>query len=401
MQTLPIAQVLSPRALIRYIAHARSHHGFVVQRRYRGVGEPRYSLDRETGERLWKDYDHFEPQLVPFLNPGAVQAAGLSAKAIMRWSAAHPGQIFTHPTYAALCLSWGENEYGYRVEELRKANLHADEVPFTPRTCWQTGTTYYEFALSSNEDALFNQLRNQGVLRYHARELGLEGNWQGWYATDQSALEQALTRLERRLVLAQTQVRYGVWLEMGPPERQRLLAQYTTVEEARAYFDGLPEQSVSSPDSFTAGFGCMVQLVGQPEDCWTFDEKHIAAYHVSLLLEETGSLVTRWVLPQDLTKDLADEERPLVVEVPTLKTLLIATGFPRQYLPQMLGWSSATLQERERDPSQLTMAEIEQIAVLISKPVTRLVTELREEVRAKQAVGLLKNGLSVAKAEAD
>lgn len=389
MQALPIAEVHPPQGGPRYIAHARSHHGLVVQRRYRGVGAPRYSADSEGSGRLWKDHNRFAPHLVPFLNPGAVQAAGLSAPAVMRWSAAHPGHIFAHPTYAALCLRWGENPYGYRVEELEAQPLQTNDVPFTPHTCWHTGTTYYEFALASADgEAVHRHLLARGLLRAHARELGQEGTWAGWYATDRPALEQALGGLRRRVVLAQTQVRYGVWLGPGP-ETAGLLAQYATAEEARAHFDGLPGQSSAAATSVVAAVGCLVQPAGQPVREWCFEEKPLAAHHAALLAKGGGLSLIRPVVLSGMTTNLAEQDRPLTEEVPLLTSLLTATGLPRPFVSQALGWPPATVQARERDPSQLTLAEVAQLARLTRQSVPRLVADLREEVRAKQAVGLL------------
>ena len=179
--SLPIAQVHAPQGSIWYVANARSHDGFLVQRRYRGVGTPYYSSSHASLLDLWVTHEYVEAYLEPFLNLGAVQAAGLSVTAIREWAAAHPGEVFTHPIYASLCLRWGENAHGYRVEELEEPALTPEAVPFTPHTYWESGTTYYQWASSPRADEdLWEQIRVLGLLHDHVQEIGQEGKWSGW-----------------------------------------------------------------------------------------------------------------------------------------------------------------------------------------------------------------------------
>jgi hypothetical protein len=195
MQHLSIAQVQTPQGAIWYIAQAREHQGFVVQRRYRD--------DEEGDDNEWcaPEFRYLAAYYQPFLNPGAVQAAGLSAKTIQQWANEHPGKIFTHPTYANLCLRWaGGNAHGYEVTALAEEPVELADLPFTPHTCWRSGTTYYQWAVPEpvsmtvpEEDALLlAQLRDQAGLVRHKREVGEEGPWLGWYTTDRGALEQTL-----------------------------------------------------------------------------------------------------------------------------------------------------------------------------------------------------------------
>lgn len=266
---LPIAQVQTPSGSVWYIAHARAHQGFVVQRCYRGVQE---NASHRLGHRF------FDALLQPFLNPGAVQAAGLTLAEVQDWMELHPGEIFTHPLYASLCLRWGTNAHGYRVEELA-AWVAATEkvVPFTPHTCWYSGITYYQlalpepisFPLAPDEALLLALLQDQAGLVRHEREEGTEGAWLGWYTTDRAAAEQALAFLDRSLVLAQPSFHYGVWLQLTPhdsgDEQRRPLALYASSSEAQAHFSALRKAAgATAPGGFPRlTHGHVVQWPGQ------------------------------------------------------------------------------------------------------------------------------------------
>lgn len=112
--SLPIAQVHTPDGALWYVAQAREYQDFVVQRRYQDAKEDVNEF-RAPEQRFLAAYYR------PFLNPGAVQDAGLSVLAIQQWADEHPGKIFTHPTYANLCLRWAGNAHGYEVTTLAEA----------------------------------------------------------------------------------------------------------------------------------------------------------------------------------------------------------------------------------------------------------------------------------------
>ncbi len=397
MQTLPIARVNTPRGAIWYIAHAREHHGFVVQRRYRGVGAPYYSHEHAGSGRgrIWRDHRHVEPRVVPFLNPDAVRAAGLSLVAIHRWDAAHPGEIFSHPTYAPFCLRWGANPLGYGVEELIEQPLSSAAVPFTPRTCWKSGTTYYQLALApaSQEPAVVDLLRAQAVLRMHDREMGWEGTWTGWYTLDRPAVERILAGVGQYMTLAQPHLLYGVWLDTGRwSEEQRVVAWYATAEEAQAHFLALPEDPAPTDGPFgypRVAVNSTVYWPGQAVRHRSLCDKALwpgAADALLLRAEGTGS---SWMSPPTPTASGAiDElEYPLSTLVPTLANRLAATGLSRRELAESLGWTPEELHGREQDPTGLTLNEMERLAVLTKQTVPQLLSELRQEVQARALGG--------------
>ena len=389
----PIAQVYTPQGANWYIAQAQQHQGFVVQRRYRGVGAPYYTHEYPGNNqgRIWRNCRQVAPRVMPFLNPGAVRAVGLTTAAVYRWAAAHPGEIFSHPTYAPLCLRWGANPFGYGVEELVEPTLSSNAVPFTPHTCWQSGTTYYQLVLApaSEEPAIVDVLRAQAGLRIHDRELGWEGTWSGWYTTDRPAVERSLASRGQYMALAQPHLHYGVWLEsaVGSEEHQ-VVAWYATAEEAQAHFLALPEDPVPTGGHFNyprVAVNSTVQWPGQGVRHRSLCDKALwpgAADSLLLRVEGTG---TSWMAsPTSMASGNIDElEYPLPALVPTLANRLAATGFSRREVANSLRWTPEKLHEREQDPTGLTLHEMEQLAVLTKQTVPQLLSELRQEAQAR------------------
>ena len=178
-----LAEVLTPAGEVWYVPRAQRHGTFLVQRRYVGAGPYCYTGNADEG-MLFVQQERATPVLVPYLNPGAVQEAGLDIATIMAWSAQHPGQIFTHPTYGPLCLQWGDNTHGYSVmARAPNSIVAADAVMVTPHTCWLTGRTYYQLD-TRTEEAAFATLVAQAGLLPHEHEIGLEGSWPDWYLLD-------------------------------------------------------------------------------------------------------------------------------------------------------------------------------------------------------------------------
>ncbi|SFQ49440.1 hypothetical protein [Hymenobacter arizonensis] len=383
---LPIAQVHTPQGSVRYVAQARSHQGFLVQRRYRGVGEPHYSTSTSSPWNFWVSYEYVKACLEPLLNLGAVQAAGLSATAIRAWIADHPGEVFTHPVYASLCLRWGENTYGYRVEELEEPELTPEAVPFTPHTCWESGTTYYQWAAAPNADQdLLEQIRLPAYLQNHVREIGQEGGWFGWYSTDYRALHHALAAQGRRLVLAQPRMCYGVFTQ--DCGTLTVLMTADGAEEAYAYYAALPEapETYRGPTSEgnCVGYGYFVQWPGQAAGEWglTCDKRVLEPNGEQQYLNYTanGGLV----INRMRANDLHEQEFPQHVPLVTLAAVLATTGLVRWRLAEALGWTLEELSEREKDPGRVTIAEVERVGELTQRPVEQLLRELREEMRAR------------------
>jgi hypothetical protein len=381
-----MAQAITPQGAVWYVAQARSHHGFVVQRRYRGVGTPFYRKHYPYPSDLWAGYQYAEAYLEPFLNPSAVQAAGLCATTIRQWAAAHPDEIFTHPTYASLCLRWGENAHGYRVEEFREPALTPDTLPFTPHTCWESGTTYYQWAAGPNvEIDLWERIRVPARLQNHLREIGREGRWSGWYTTDYRALDQALATQGRRLALAQPRMGYGVFTQEGG--ELEVLMTADTAEEAQAYFAALPAVPFTYHCPPVGGtFTCLgswVQWPGQVPEWLNLGEKYVVLVpeHKEFLLQSCAA--SALPLTRTYVGELSEQDMPLSVPLVTLAAVLATAGLVRWQLAEALGWSMEELSEREQNPGGLTLADVERIGALTQRPVEHLLMQLREEMRAR------------------
>lgn len=383
--SLPIAQVHTPQGSVWYVAQARSHDGFLVQRRYRGVGEPNYSTYSTATADLWASHEYVEAYLEPLLNPGAVRAAGLSAASIREWVAAHPGEVFTHPIYAPLCLRWDDNAHGYRVEECKTPALTPEAVPFTPHTCWELGITYYQWAASPQaEEELLEQVRVPARLREHIREIGQEGTWSGWYTTDHRALSEALAAQGRHLVLAQPRICYGVftqeWLEIT------VLMTTDTAEEAHKYYTALPEAPGPFHRSLIEGshvcFGHLIQWPGQAAE-WVLacDKQVLVPEGKQFYLHYVAS--SGMVTPRMRANELFEQEFSVMVPLVTLAAVLASTNLIRWRLAEALGWTQEELGGREQDPGQLTLVEVERVSELTQRPVEQLLRYLREEMRAR------------------
>ncbi|GAB3843786.1 hypothetical protein GCM10028822_00340 [Hymenobacter terrigena] len=377
MNLLPpsIAQVSTPQA-IWYIAHALRHQGFVVQRRYYKASE--------AGHK-----NHYRAELVPFLNPQAVQAAGLTVPDIMEWSAAHPGKVFTHPIYGALCLRWGENPHGFAVHELPESPVTEQQVPFTPHTCWRSGITYYQLAMPEDvertEPVLVARLRDLAGLERHEWEIGQEGDWRGWYATDRLALEQVLVSLGRTLALAQPSWQYGVWVQLEPGDDQRcLVAAYATTEEAWAHFESLPSPDSEHRMAFPrATYGCAVKWPGQSVEWHVMDGMRVPKPYAQYLLENK----TSWkgpVMPVASAGSINEAEQGLLGPAPFLTEVLALSNFTRPQQAAELGWSMRELQRRENNPALLTPGHLEQVAHLSGVALGQLTAQLSQVLQARE-----------------
>jgi hypothetical protein len=361
-----------------YIAQARNHQGFVVQQRYRGVGEPTYG--RDAYGRLCENFQEVESYLQPFLNPEAVRAAGHSLSAILRWSAAHPGEIFTHPTYAALCLRWDENTQGVSVKEMLTPPLVAEEVPCTPHTCWKTGITFYQLGkMGATAEGLLVQLKERAGLEDHEQERGLEGAWQGWYSTDRARLETVLAAFGKRLVLTQPKIEYGVWVQTEASDQEQLLTSYATAEQAWEHFSEMPAVAGDTSAYPRLTIRHAVYWPGEEPRWWLSEEKYLTYQRHTPSSQATGNRR----LPN---LGLAEIEWLCPAPVPTLAGVLASTGLTRQLLAADLGWTDGELTSYEQDPARLTLTQLTRIANLTAYPLPRLVALLERELRARELV---------------
>ncbi|MFD1874289.1 hypothetical protein [Hymenobacter bucti] len=321
---------------------------------------------------------------MPYLNPNAVQAAGLDITAIMNWSAAHPGQIFSHPTYASLCLRWENNTHGYTVTAPPLVPLQADEVPFIPYTCWLTGTTYYQLDAAA-EEQIFAVLRARAGLLLHGQEIGLEGTWPGWYVTDISLASEVLAELGQQVAVTCNQLYYGVWIYPAEPGFMHWLSLHPMAEEALGVFQCLPESNwqVQKSRTMTAMWGYGVSWPGR-EPVWDqLGEKYISfEYGTTLWQNKAVPYPSLPFTRQLLSFEVAEMEAPLTERIPTLKEIIDAAKPSRWQLTQGLGWTLEKLLQLERHPWELTLAEIKQLASKLEVEEKGLVASLWHELQA-------------------
>jgi len=387
-----LAQVQTPTGGIWYVPQARRHGDFVVQRRYEGSGGYIYSGAGQEGP-LHAYREQTTPLLVPYLNPDAVQAAGLDMKAIMNWNAAHPGQIFSHPTYAPLCLRWEANTHGYTVTAQQQNPLSVDAVPFTPYTCWLTGVTYYQ--LDAAERQTIAALRARAGLLHHEREIGLEGTWSGWYVTDISSAGEVLAEIGRQVAVTCNQLYYGVWVYPDAPGFMHWLSVHSTAEEALVVYQSLPEKSSELQEGSTAMWGYGIGWPGREPEWTPAGEKQIALEYAVALWQSKAVPYPSPTLPRPvLACEVAEMEAPLVERIPTLKEIINAARPSRWQLTQGLGWSSEKLLHLECHPWELTLAEVKQLASMLEVEEKELITSLWHELQAWESE--VKRGRGVA-----
>ncbi|MGI4823585.1 MAG: hypothetical protein ACRYFV_20420 [Janthinobacterium lividum] len=305
----------------------------------------------------------------------------------MAWTVAHPNQIFTHPTYAPLCLRWGENAFGYTVAEQVQQPVVESAVPFTPHTCWLTGTTYYQLGMVEHEE-LFNALHKSAALTEHIQELGLEGTWRGWYATDLWKIKQVLAAKGQQLVLACVQVLYGVWLQIEPVDSEHWLGIYTRAEEASMLYQSSLEAGPAKEghDCFKLLYGFATQWPGQEVEWHMLHHKDVLIATGSALLSETREpLSAAWLTASMLRRNVAEVERPLARRIITLKELLNTMDLTRLEVAQALGWSLERLLQGENRPWELTLIEVRQLAWVIKISEDKLLKQVKEEEQARRA----------------
>ena len=390
---LPLAEVRTPTGAVWYIPHAQRYGDFVVQRRYRGTGEPFYTLDEEE-QAIWENIGQFIAYLAPFLNPEAVRVAGFDLGSIMSQVAQHPEQIFTHPTYAQLCLRWGENAGGYVVRERVPEPLPDERaIPFTPYTCWLTGTTYYRLDFAE-QGAVFEKLLLRASLRAHEQEIGLEGNWCGWYVTDLSAVGLVLAESGQYPVVSSAQSWHGLKVVDRPSGIEHWVRGYTTAEEAFALYQKVPELAAeATTQSWTLlQYGRVTQWPGRAPEWHMLGGKEIEGERAKqLLTDKSFGTHALQVLPKIMTHEvLAEVDWPLMPRVITLGERLNTLPVSRVELARVLEWSLDTLVQRERNPEKLTLAQVQQLAHMLSMQEELLLQELKKEIQARHAHGELR-----------
>jgi hypothetical protein len=377
-----LAEVLTPAGEVWYVPRAQQHGPFLAQRRYVGAGSYCYTGSADEG-MLFVHQERATPVWVPYLNPAAVQAAGLDITAIMAWSAQHPGQIFAHPTYGPLCLQWGDNANGYIVvAHSPDPAAAADAVMFTPHTCWLTGRTYYQLD-TRTEEAAFATLVAQAGLLPHEYEIGLEGSWPDWYLLDINLAAQVLATAGREVVVACPHLYYGAWIYSGEAGEIQWLSMGNTAEEALAFYQRLPEVSDLSQASCTAMWGYTMELPSQRPEWSSVSEKQVpAAYAADLWNNRVVPYPNPAPVRQLYSMELALIEAPTMQRLPLLRDFINTSARSRWQLAQALDWSLTKLALIERQPWQMSLIEVRQVAKLLEVEEENLIAALRQEMNA-------------------
>ena len=380
-----LAEVHTPTGAIWYVPRARQHESFLVQRRYVNAGFNFYIAEEE---RLYQQYERAAPVLIPYLNPGAVQAAGLDTATIMAWSVQHPEQIFSHPTYGPLCLRWGDNAHGYTVKAQAAEVVPAENVVrVTPYTCWLTGTTYYQIDTDSVETSLFATLVAQAGMLLHEQEVGLEGTWSGWCLTTLDAATTILAAAGYQLRLACSPLYYGVWLYPDAPGVVHWITISTKAEEALAFYQRLPEVSSPAQSGSTAMWGHTLGHPDQEPEWYATEEKQIPfEYGVKLWQQQVIPYPNAVVTRQLYGHELALDEAPLRKRIPTLREFISAGRFSRWQLSQQLEWLPEKLTYMEHHPWELTFVEVRKLANLLEVAEEQIVESLWHELQAWEAL---------------
>ena len=363
-----------------YVPRARNYQGFLVQRRYRGIGTPRRWQDAvqsgKLGGQVWEEYARFVPYQRVFLNPAAVEAAGLNYAEVSTQVEACGEAVFTHPTYAPLCLHWGQNAHGYLVSPVDSTIPDSDQTPicFTVRTSQFTREHIYHLEWPAEEGPLLSDLQQMGGLALHLwRD---EESWRGYSTRNLAAAQRVVTTHGHTWAWAQRYSVYEVTVESLSQPMQRW--RFATAEEARTWYERLP--------------------LGPRQDTAAYEEDHLLATLTNaerlLDTEFNGHIIETKYLPSDWQAkpfllsphqvaavvangipkaDLTTSDTPLCEPVPTLASILDEQKLSTTEVAARLGLTLPTLQRRLHNPSQWTVGELQRAAQLTNWPLSSII----------------------------
>jgi hypothetical protein len=376
-----LAQVTTP-AGTGYVPYAQNHRGFVVQRRYRGVGVPHRtpaSSSPNWCEPLLEDYALVVQSLTPVLHSAAVLAAGLDYNYLAEQAQLLGLDILTHPTYGDLCLRWGENAYGYHVfaAPVPAGTAQGAQTPFTD---WASGITYYRQSItltpaSPLRDAL-SELTHQVFL-----EQGVGGGPKGWYATNPAALAQIITTAGEPFTVQQCESVYRIELTLGPEGPPDKVWDFVTAEAAYAWYTHLAspllDPQIIGQASARLVFATTERLNGQIMT----DVMHMECWVSATSLRYTASAPAQAGAPGPIPSRLLSEaEQPSISQVPTIRHLLSTLPLSVAQLNAQLELSAEALQQRLHNPYLWTLAELQRLAAIAELPMTLLLTRMAREL---------------------
>lgn len=378
-----LALVQTPQGTT-YIPRVREFRGFVVQRRYRGLGPPsrwQYPPPQadELGGPIWQDYEWLVPIWQPVLHPPAIAAAGLDYAQVAAWVQTHGAAALAHPTYAPLCLRWGANGAECFVEALALEEApRCPVVCFTAQTHPATGETLFYLETALPEGPLRTALQETAGLR---RRFLLAGDYQSGYATPQlAAAQQVVAAHGYRWAWAQRYCVYEVAVNSSytgelVPEG---CWQFATPEEARAWFGQLPSWSPPSSRDRTRIVWATLQTQDRLLDEVRPGEETLQKWVAPDWAHTPPSLNARHVAAARArgvrAADLGYGDRPAREAVPSLAALLAEQALSGPEVAARLQLSWPGLRQRLGEAARWTEAELARVAAFTGWSVAALRT---------------------------
>jgi hypothetical protein len=374
-----IARVRLPSGEICYVPHARNYRGFLVQRQYVGVGQPRYSHEPSVVGRvgrIWTAFDTFTPHRRPVLFAAALAATGLDYAAVAAWIKRHRDEVFDHPTYAGLCLRWGSNAHGYHVEPAEEESIgEVDAVSFTLRTDGRAGCTHYHLqTLLDTQSALFHELCSQAGLK-----LGEDEEFANGYSTQNYAAAQRIVHARGlEWVWQQRYSVYEVTVHFPEAHRSPLHARFATAEEARQWYDHLP--STSAPEA-----ACPIATLSRAEklEDERYADRNTAQKCLPVEWQGTGlPRPAKLTAPTARRADLTAWDLPPDEATTTVAGLLDAKGLGLGELGRQVGIYYPTIYKRAHNPRAWTVDNLLAIADYTQRPVSEILDLLMQEMNS-------------------
>lgn len=366
-----LAAVQTPQGTT-YVPRAREFRGFLVQRRYRGLGPPtrwQYPPPEpgELGGQIWQNYEWLVPYWHPVLNPLALAAAGLDEAQVAAWVQTHGAAACTHPTYAPLCLRWGANGADCFVQALdNEVAPRSPAVCFTAHSHPATGEALFYLETALPERPLLTALQQTAGLR---RNSCLVGDYQSSYVTPHlAAAQQVVAAHGYGWAWAQRYCVYEVAVcsshagELVPEG----CWQFATPEEARAWFGQLPSAAPPSPRDRSrivwATLQTQERLLDQVRPGEETLQKWVAPGWArtprSLNARQVAAVRARGVR----AADLGYGDQPAREPVPSLAALLAQQALPGPEVAARLLLSWPDLRQRLGQAAQWTDAELARVA---------------------------------------
>jgi hypothetical protein len=370
-----------PNGEVQFVPHARNYRGFLVQRQYMGLGQPRYRYDPSmVGRvgRLWEMHDAFAPRHRPVLYSAALAATGLDYQTVSAWISLYGDEVFDHPTYSGLCLRWGPNAYGYHVEPAEQESIgEVDAVSFTLHTEGLTGRTHYHLQTPlTRQDPLLRELRTNAGLQF-----GGDKEYPNVYSTqDYAAAYRLVSARGYEWVWQQRYSRYTVTVAFSGSPRPFLHACFATAEEARQWYDYLPDTTAMAAT-------CPVATLSRAEK---LEDEQFAYQRTAQKYLPSGWQANELPVPTGPAASVARRsdftawDLPPSIATTTVAGLLDAKGLSLGELGRRVGIYHPTMYKRAQNPRAWTVDNLLAIAKFTQRPVGELVELIVQELDSRQ-----------------